>query len=191
MYSTIEVVVKVVSRVRRRTTSLLRVLWHNATNFCYYSSLPLSTTVYGRILTLDAPTRVRMGANGKIGDSVYFATGGESRIEIGHSVFINLGCVIVASELIEIGQNTSIAEYVTIRDQEHRVIRGKGTRDQGYVVAPVKIGKAVWIGRGSYIGPGVSIGDGCVIAANSVVKGIFPPNVLIAGAPAVIKREIR
>lgn len=190
MYSAIESAVKAISRVRRKATSLIRVLWYNATNFSYYAPLPLSTTVYGRILVLDAPTRVRMGRNGKIGDSVYFATGRNSRIDIGERVFINIGCVIVASELIEIGPNTSVAEYVTIRDQEHRMARGEGTRGQGFRVAPVKIGAAVWIGRGVYIGPGASIGDGCVVAANSVVKGTFPPNVLIAGAPAVIKKEI-
>lgn len=131
-----------------------------------------------------------MGPRGKIGGSVYFATGRESRIEIGEKVFINLGCVLVASELIEIGPRCSIAEYVTIRDQEHRVAPGEGTRDQGFQVAPVRIGKDVWIGRGVYIGPGVTIGDGSVVAANSVVRGHFPANVLIAGAPAVIKKEI-
>ena len=190
MYSHIEVAVKALSRALRRTRSLLRVLWYNATNFGYYAPLPLSTYIYGRILTLEAPTRVRMGPNGKIGDSVYFATGKQSSIEIGDSVYINLGCVIVASERIEIRRSTSIAEYVTIRDQEHRVNPGLGTRDQGFVLAPITIGEAVWIGRGVYIGPGTKIGDGCVVAANSVVKGSFPPNVLIAGAPAVIKREI-
>lgn len=131
-----------------------------------------------------------MGANGKIGDSVYFATGQDSKIEVGSGVFINLGCVIVASKRIQIGDNTSIAEYVTIRDQEHKVSRGQGTRNQGYSVAPIAIGRDVWIGRGVYIGPGVTIGDGCVVAANSVVKDSFPPNVVIAGAPAVIKKEV-
>lgn len=131
-----------------------------------------------------------MGPNGRLGDSVYFATGRDSYIELGTEVFLNIGCVLVASKRIEIGDQTSIAEYVTIRDQEHRVKSGIGTRGQGYHTSPVKIGRGVWIGRGVYIGPGVEIGDGCVVAANSVVKGTFPPNVLIAGAPAKIKRSI-
>lgn len=183
-------VIKGVSRGVRRLQSILRVAFLNVSNFGYYDSLPLSTIVYGRVLTLEAPTRLKMGAHGRIGDSVYFATGLDSEIILGSEVFINIGCVIVSSKRIEIGSRTSIAEYVTIRDQEHEVAPGGGTRGAGFKVAPIQIGKNVWIGRGVYIGPGTRIGDGCVIGANSVVHGTFPSNVLIAGAPATVKRDL-
>ena len=182
--------VKAISRGTGKLASALRVVWYNATRFAYHRPLPFSTTVYGRILTLEAPTRLRMGPSGRIGDGVYFATGLRSEIVIGKEVFINLGCVIVASERVEIGDRSSVAEYVSIRDQEHVVSPGKGTRDQGFKIAPVQIGKNVWIGRGSYIGPGTTIGDGSVVAANSVVRGQFPADVLIAGAPAEVKRKL-
>lgn len=184
------ILVKALSRIHLRVRSLLALSWHNLTNFGFHCPLPLSTIIYGRILTLESPTRLRLGRRCRVGDSSYFATARAAEILVGDDVNINLGCVFVACELIRIGSRTSIAEYVSIRDQEHRVAAGMGTRDQGYRVAPILIGENVWIGRGAYIGPGTVLGDGCVVAANSVVKGQFPPNVLVAGAPAVIKRSI-
>ena len=39
--------------------------------------------------------------------------------------------------------------------------------------------------------PGVTIGSGCVIAAGSVVTKDIPDNVLVAGVPATIIKEIK
>ncbi|BEM32217.1 hypothetical protein SME36J_08850 [Serratia marcescens] len=56
----------------------------------------------------------------------------------------------------------------------------------------IKIGNRVWIGCNVSIFKGVHIASGCVVAANSVVTGIFPEeNCLIAGNPAkVVKKNI-
>jgi acetyltransferase-like isoleucine patch superfamily enzyme len=109
---------------------------------------------------------------------------------MGSDVTLNTGCLLVASELISIGARVAVGEYVSIRDQQHIHVPGKGVRDQGFKVAPVEIGDNTWIGRGAFIGPGTRIGRDCIVAANSVVHGRFPDGVLIAGAPAVIKRRL-
>ena len=55
------------------------------------------------------------------------------------------------------------------------------------------IGNHVWICSGTQIYKGTKIADGCVIAANSVVRGVFSvPNALIGGNPArIIKENIK
>ncbi|MEP5151427.1 acyltransferase, partial [Planktotalea sp.] len=91
---------------------------------------------------------------------------------------------------IKIGDRVAIGEQVSIRDQQHIHTIGKGVRDQGFEVAPVMIGANTWIGRGVFIGPGTRIGKDCIVAANSVVHGEFPDGVLIAGAPAKVRKSL-
>jgi acetyltransferase-like isoleucine patch superfamily enzyme len=125
-----------------------------------------------------------------IGHDVFFQTSRTSTISIGDEVSLNSGTHIVASSAIIIGDRVAVGEYVTIRDQDHRFTPDTGVRGQGFNVEPVRIGKNTWIGRGVHIGPGVTIGEGCIVAANAVVRGVFPDHVLIAGVPATIKRRI-
>lgn len=133
---------------------------------------------------------IKIGRNCMIGHDVFFQTGRVSSIDIGDAVSLNSGCHLVASEKITIGNNVAVGEYVSIRDQEHKFTPATGVRGQGFRVKAISIADNVWIGRGVYIGPGTSIAEGSIIAANSVVRGTFPPNVLIAGAPATIRRQI-
>jgi len=54
----------------------------------------------------------------------------------------------------------------------------------------VTIGNNCWIGGGSIICPGVTIGDNTVIGAGSVVTRDIPANVVAAGNPCKVIREI-
>lgn len=157
----------------------------------FFKKIGKGTSFHGRV-RLPLPLRnVVIGERCQIGDSTFFHTGRASHIEIGDNCSINSGCHLVASEKISIGNNVAIAEYVSLRDHEHRFTPETGVRGQGYVTTPISIGDNVWIGRGSYIGPGVSIGSGSIVGANSLVRaGVYPSGVLIAGTPASVKKRL-
>ena len=53
---------------------------------------------------------------------------------------------------------------------------------------PVIIGDDVWIGGRVIILPGVNVGKGAIIGAGSVVTKDVPPNAIVAGNPATVKK---
>jgi len=156
----------------------------------FYKNIGRRTSFHGRV-RLPLPMRnVTIGSGCMIGDSVYFQAGRISEIIVGDNCSINTGCHIVAAERITIRDNVAIGEYVSIRDQEHQFSPDSGVRGQGFKIEPITIDSNVWIGRGVYIGPGTTIQSGTIVGANSVVRGKFPPNVLVAGAPATVKKVL-
>ena len=54
----------------------------------------------------------------------------------------------------------------------------------------VIIGRNVWIGMNSIIIKGVTIGDNSIIGAGSVVTSNIPSNVIAAGSPARVVKEL-
>lgn len=114
--------------------------------------------------------------------------GVNSNISVGNNCRIN-GAYIHAQERIEIGNNCVIAAGVSIMDcNGHEVISSDRTKGRDIPQA-IKVGNNVWIGLNVIILKNTLIGDNCVVAAGSVVKGIFPENSLIMGNPArVVKR---
>lgn len=111
-------------------------------------------------------------------------------LEIGANGFVGIGTVIVARDAIRIGRDALIAEYVTIRDQDHRFGGERPTALSGFETAPITIGDNVWIGAKATVTRGVTIGDNSVIGANSVVTRDIPANVVAAGIPARVIRAI-
>lgn len=58
------------------------------------------------------------------------------------------------------------------------------------IPAPVKIGNRVWVGAHATILAGVTVGDNSVIAAGAVVTKDVPANVVVAGVPAKIIKQL-
>lgn len=98
---------------------------------------------------------------------------------------LGVGTIVVAHEKITMGPHCEVAEYVTIRDQNHRFGDPTMTlRQQRFVTAPIEIGENVWIGCKATILMGVTIGDRAVIGANAVVNRNVPAGEVHVGVPA-------
>lgn len=104
---------------------------------------------------------------------------------------IERGCLLLAKDRIELGENTTLAYGVTILT--HADPNGPKNRLSKLYPpkqAPVIIGRDCWIGANATILPGVTIGEGSVVAAGSVVTKDVPPHSMVAGVPAMVKKEI-
>ncbi|MFI5151630.1 MAG: acyltransferase [Bacteroidia bacterium] len=87
--------------------------------------------------------------------------------------------------VLEIGDNTIWANNVCIITGNHEFLdRSK------YDCKSVRIGKNCWLGNNVTILPGVELGDNVSVGANSVVTKSFGSNVVIAGCPAKIIRQV-
>ncbi len=86
---------------------------------------------------------------------------------------------------LEVGAGTIWAYNICIQTANHL----PGKLDQ-YETASVKIGRNCWLGNGVVLTAGVQLGNNVVVGANAVVTKSFPDNVMIAGVPARVIREI-
>lgn len=112
------------------------------------------------------------------------------KLNIGERSYIGQGAMIVVRDEITIGNDCLIAEYVSIRDQDHAIKPHTITANNGFVTAPIHIGNNVWIGTKVTITKGVTIGDNVVIGAGAVVTSDIPDNVVAVGVPAKVMRKI-
>ena len=110
-------------------------------------------------------------------------------LHIGKRVIFGHHCTLGVRESLIIGDDTLLAEMVSIRDHDHRFDDLTiPIREQGMTCAPIVIGRNVWIGAKVSVVKGVTIGDGAIIGANAVVTRDVPANAIAAGVPArVIK----
>lgn len=128
-----------------------------------------------------------------------FVTGYDGLIEVGDNTMIN-GSSIVSYLHVKIGKNCQIASSSLISDTDFHPIDTESRKAQvegrPFSFDMVKkekidIGENVWIGWNCTILKGVTIGDNSVVAAGSVVlRGMYPPNSLLAGNPAKVVKVL-
>ena len=116
-----------------------------------------------------------------------FYTDFGKNITVGNNVFINAGCKFQDQGGIVIGDGTFIGHNTVLATLDHDIHPDK--RHLLYP-APIHIGNNVWIGSGVVITKGVTIGDNSIIAAGAVVTHNIPANVIAAGVPAKVIKEI-
>jgi acetyltransferase-like isoleucine patch superfamily enzyme len=113
-----------------------------------------------------------------------------SKIFFGRHVGLN-GTSIVCSNKISINDFSNIADaYITDTPAHPISIDRRLYSPLDVPAESVYIGKNVWISVNVVVLKGVHIGDNSVIAACSQVRKSLPANVLAAGIPATVIREL-
>jgi acetyltransferase-like isoleucine patch superfamily enzyme len=148
--------------------------------------------LHGNVLEAMREGRLEIGAHALLEPHVWITAPGSARVRIGSGAFLNIGVMVAALELVEIGDHCMFANGCFVTDANHRFddpdrpVPWQGFTSKG----PTRIGDNVWCGANVVIASGVSVGERSVIGANSVVTSDIPPFSVAAGAPAKVLRTI-
>ena len=148
--------------------------------------------VHGNVLEAMLDGRLEIGPHTILEPDVWLTAPGAARIRIGGGTFLNIGVMVAALDLVEIGEHCMFANGCFISDGSHRFddphtpVPWQGFTTRG----PTRIGDNVWCGAHAVITSGVTVGERSVIGANSVVTADIPPFSIAAGAPARVLRTI-
>jgi carbonic anhydrase/acetyltransferase-like protein (isoleucine patch superfamily) len=148
--------------------------------------------VQGNVLEMLREGRLELGEHVLLEPYVWLTAPAPARIRIGAGTFLNIGVMVAAVDLVEIGANCMFANGCFVTDGNHRFddpdrpITWQGFTSKG----PTRIGDDVWCGANVVVTSGVTVGKRCVIGANSVVTTDLPPFSIAAGAPARVLRTI-
>ncbi len=151
------------------------------------------------ILGMHNKTQVVLGSHVDINGCL--SVGKNGNITIDDYALVGPRALIQALTRIDIGRFAYIGPDVLIIDSNHHSIYamdrmidvlGVDKRISGLnaVSKPITIGNHVWIGRRAMIFKGVTIGDRSIVGAGAIVTHDVPPDVVVAGNPAKIVKEI-
>jgi acetyltransferase-like isoleucine patch superfamily enzyme len=123
---------------------------------------------------------------------------------VGDFTILN-GALIMSEERITIGSYCMVSWNVGIADSDFHPIDPAQRRIDALALAPfyenrpprpeirtapVVLQDNVWVGMGAVILKGVTIGENSIVAAGAIVTADVPPNVVVAGNPARIVKEL-
>jgi acetyltransferase-like isoleucine patch superfamily enzyme len=148
--------------------------------------------VHGNVLEALRDGRLEVGPHTLLEPDVWITAPGNARIRIGGGTFLNIGVMVAAVDLVEIGDHCMFANGCFVTDANHRFDDpSKPVPWQGFTSkGPTRIGDNVWCGAHVVVTSGVTIGERSVIGANSVVTEDIPAFSIAAGAPARVLRSI-
>ncbi len=127
--------------------------------------------------------------DGSVIEAPFHANWGGRFVHVGRKVYANHGLTLVDDTHIYIGDFCMFGPNVVLAAAGHPLLPELRERGLQYN-APVRIGNNCWLGAGALVMPGVTIGDNTVVGAGSVVTKDLPSNVIAAGNPCRILREV-
>ncbi|MFL1550955.1 transferase [Pseudomonas sp. ArH3a] len=116
---------------------------------------------------------------------------GRGRLIIAEGTWLSPGAVFHTHQEadIQIGSRCDFGPGVEFVTGSHEIGTGERRAGQG-TARTIVVGDGCWVGAKSIILGGVTIGDGAIIAAGAVVTRDVPAHTLVAGVPAVVKRQL-
>jgi acetyltransferase-like isoleucine patch superfamily enzyme len=149
--------------------------------------------LHGNVLEAMRQGRLQIGRHALLEPNVWITAPGSAVVKIGEGTFLNMGVMVAAERLVEIGDHCMLANGCFVSDSSHRYddpqkpITWQGFHSKG----PTRIGENCWLGANVVVTSGVTIGERCVIGANSVVTKDVEPYSIAVGAPAKVIRSSR
>lgn len=118
---------------------------------------------------------------------------------VGENFYANFNLTILDVAPVNIGNDVMFGPNVTIATPVHPLLiedRKSRVRENGELydyeyAKKITIGNGVWLASNVVVNGGVTIGDNAVIGSGSVVTRDIPPNVIAAGVPCRVIRELR
>jgi acetyltransferase-like isoleucine patch superfamily enzyme len=109
-------------------------------------------------------------------------------IRIGDHVLISPGVRISAAKSIFIADSCMLASHVYITDSDWHGIYDRSLPPED--ASPVTLEENVWVGDSAIVCKGVTIGKNSIVGAGSVVTSDIPANVIAAGNPAKVVKQL-
>ncbi|MFP4158649.1 MAG: acyltransferase [Desulfobacterales bacterium] len=149
---------------------------------------PWNIKIFGEPITIGNYANILTTSDNKVRLTVWPEKEGMGKISVGDYCLICPGVRISSAAEILISDSCMIASNTFITDADWH-----GTYDRVRTIGypePVYIRENVWLGDGATVCKGVTIGENSIIGAGSVVAKDIPPNVIAAGNPARVVREL-
>ena len=110
------------------------------------------------------------------------------KITFGCDCFVNFGCTFLALGGITIEDDVFIGPHCVLATEYHP--EEPATR-HSLLTKPIVVKRNAWLGANVTVLAGVTIGENAIVAAGSVVTKDVPDNMVVAGSPAKVIREIK
>ena len=114
--------------------------------------------LHGNVLEALREGRLEIGPEVLLEPGVWITAPGDARVRIGAGTFLNLGVMVAAQELVEIGEHCMLANGCFVCDANHRFddpeqpITWQGFESKG----PTRIGDNCWLGANVVVTSGVT-----------------------------------
>lgn len=113
----------------------------------------------------------------------------DAEIRIGKKTRLN-GATIQSRQLISVGNDCLLGSTQLLDNDFHHLEPSRRRDKSGIPTKPIYIADNVWLAGQSAVLKGVTVGKGSVVGFRAVVTKDVPENVVVAGNPAIVVKNL-